>query len=336
MNTANDILSPSHIEISVVIVTADRPQPLADTLESFRGLNVPSHLPTELLVMDNSRTKSDAVKQVVESADLPRFEQVRYIRVATPGKCYGINLALKKAVGQIFLFIDDDVHPIPDWLIRMSDPIRHNEADSLSGGIRLASHLVRPWMERMHMGMMASTEWLQPGEQLPALIGANLGFHRRVLEKVPAYDLELDPATLYGGGEEILFSYQLDEAGFRRTTITDIIVDHHFNPDRLAGDVLRRRMSKVGREHVYIMHHWQHEPIYHVRRNFIRSYLDMKKVQRQMQTEWQYPEGISLREMKAIEMHYFYRQALTELQRPRNYDLRGLVKLRGVLPDNEG
>ena len=95
----------------------------------------------------------------------------------------------------------------------------------------MAPHLRRPWMTMLHDVMLASTETL--AEDAPTnLTGANMAFHRRVLAKVPAFDVELGPGRL-GFQDDVLFSKQLERAGYRIQRRFDVRVEHHFDFDRL-------------------------------------------------------------------------------------------------------
>lgn len=130
--------------------------------------------------------------------------------------------------GDILLFTDDDVRPEHVWIPTMCAPIAEGRADAVAGGIEIAAHLRREWMEGFHRDFLASTEALDPGS-IGAMIGANCAFSRSVLNKVPAFDPELGPGAL-GFCDDVLFSRQLVNAGYRLTAVFDYPVTHHFDP----------------------------------------------------------------------------------------------------------
>jgi hypothetical protein len=128
----------------------------------------------------------------------------------------------------MILFTDDDVRPPEDWIDGMCEPILLGKAQAVAGGVRIAPKLHRPWMEALHRGWLASTEGIDPAAPY-TMFGANMGFSREVLSKVPAFDTELGPGAL-GFGDEMLFSWQLLEAGYQIHGALDVAVEHHFEP----------------------------------------------------------------------------------------------------------
>lgn len=318
------------IGYSVIICTADRPADLKATLDSFEGVTPPDKS-GELIIVDNgSGAAAEATRQVVEATrGRLTYLDLRYVYQAEKGLSRARNRGLAESCGEWIYFTDDDVRPCPDWLIALGEPLR-GEADMVAGGVRLAPNLRRPWMQREHLAMMASTEGFPAGEPLPSLVGANMAFHRRVLNRVPGYDVELGAGTAYGG-EESLFTLQAREAGFRLASRPDVMVEHHFQEDRLLPQPMRIRAERSGRETAYIMHHWSHEPVTFARRNLIRSLVKLVQIRRADRKEWPHHEGISPRELKAIEIYLFYRHYPTLKKLPRNYDRRGLVKKNGIL-----
>ena len=57
-------------------------------------------------------------------------------------------------------------------------------------------------------------------------------------------------------GEETLFSYQIEAAGFRIGTSFRVQVEHAFDPGRLCPKGLARLACSMGRSEAYIAHHW--------------------------------------------------------------------------------
>src|SRR5687768_15493346 len=118
--------------VSIVICTRNRADSLRETLVSMGNCQVPSHLPSELLVVDNGST--DHTRQVAEQAALANMP-VRYIHEPRRGQSHARNRGLIEAIGDIFLFTDDDVRVPETWIERMCRPIADNEADAVVGGV---------------------------------------------------------------------------------------------------------------------------------------------------------------------------------------------------------
>src|SRR5262245_13280281 len=177
----------------------------------------------------------------------------------------------------------------------MCEPILAGAADAVAGGVRLAPHLVRPWMQLPHRTWLASTEFLDaPAPQ--EMVGANMAFGRHVLASVPGFDPELGPGAL-GQGADSLFSWQLVRAGFRIRPALDVAVEHHFDPARLTRTSFLATAARRGRTYAYQRWHWMHEPIpHHTRRLGVRL-LRLWRNRIARRAECRLQEGIPVWEM---------------------------------------
>jgi glucosyl-dolichyl phosphate glucuronosyltransferase len=312
------------MNVSIIICTCNRAEDLRQTLMSIAEVCVPDGIVCELIVVDNA--SSDHTAEVVRCHQLPNMP-VRYFHEPRRGKGYAYNAGMAAAGGNIFLFTDDDVRPPRDWISGMCQPIWNGHADAVAGGVRIAPHLERPWMQSEHRICFADTERLQHSEYPLDLVGANMAFSRKVLTQVPAFDVELGPGAL-GFGDETLFSRQLRQANCRIIGALYTIVEHHFDPTRLLHKNFAKIHHKMGRSHAYLAYHWEHRDIqvsqaqrlYHILR---LAYWRLKHV-----SEWLVREGSPWWEMRIMRDIGFISQYLIEQKRPRNYSKFGLQKLR--------
>jgi GT2 family glycosyltransferase len=91
------------------------------------------------------------------------------------------------------------------------------------------------------------------------MVGANMAFHRRVLDKVPGFDVELGPGPEgLGNFEDTMFSWQLIAAGYKLVGALDVAVEHHFDLTRLAWENVVDSARKMGRSHAFVFYHWRH------------------------------------------------------------------------------
>jgi glucosyl-dolichyl phosphate glucuronosyltransferase len=308
------------MNVSIIICTRNRADSLEQTLKALSLVEVPAGFQIEIVVVDNGST--DHTAKVVKNRDWGI--SVRYVFEPSPGLSKARNAGLAAAGGEILLFTDDDVVPAKNWLERIATPLIQRECDAVVGRIDLAQELCRPWITPQNTASLAVFEG--PGDGPLHLIGANMGFHRNVLERVPAFDFELGAGAL-GSAEEILFSWQLLEAGFRLRYIPEAGVVHYPEISRLLRANCLSAGRKYGASLAYIIHHWEHKKLRIPRLRFY--YLGLKlAVRRIIQPQPAMDaEGIAAWEISyAAEMEKC-RRYLAERKRPRKYSKRGLQRL---------
>jgi glycosyltransferase involved in cell wall biosynthesis len=307
---------------SIIIATRNRSAFLRDTLSSLGRVRRPDGLHVEILVVDNG--SSDDTPATVQSARVSLGE-VRYLREEKPGKSIALNTALAAAQGEIIAFLDDDVRPDPEWLHHLTAPIREDRQDALSGAVRLAPHLLRPWMKPAHLAWLASTHEIDPAKPQSA-VGANMAISRRVLDRVPRFDPELGPGQL-GFWEDTLFSAQLVRAGYRLGFAPQAVVEHHFDSGRLSRRSLLAHAAGQGRSHAYVHWHWSQESRAETSPYALgfRLRLAAKRFLRRHECARQ--EGIASWEMDLTCGIAFADQLRRERRRPRAYAPFGPCKL---------
>jgi glycosyltransferase involved in cell wall biosynthesis len=239
---------------SIIICTQNRADNLRRTLAAMAGISVPAGMSVEMIIVDNGST--DETAAVVRDCALANMT-VKYALEEHKGKSWALNRGLAEADADILVFTDDDVIPAQDWLTRLCAPIIGGAADAVVGSVKMAPHLDRPWMTETHRAWLADTDGLD-ARNPERLVGANMAFSRSVLEKIPAFDIELGPGAL-GFGEETLLSEQMRLAGYRIFAAFDAKVEHHFDENRLEPARWADAAKKRGRIDAYMAHHWAHD-----------------------------------------------------------------------------
>ena len=252
------------MDCSILISTKNRAAALEKTLQAFRALRVPDGLRVEMIVVDNGST--DETPEVIARTILPSIE-LRGIREPLPGKCRALNSAIAQARGEALLFTDDDVVPAPNWLECMAKPLLEKRCDAVAGQILLAAELRRPWLTPLHARLLAETP--APAAKNPVLVGANMGIHKNVFDRIRGFDIDLGPGATGLGGEETLLWMQMVELGMSILPVTGTQMMHYPDASRLnhAGWVAAARLQ--GGTFAYIWHHWQH---LHVTNTLISEY----------------------------------------------------------------
>ncbi len=308
---------------SIIICTHNHLASLQDTLRALEKVRVPRSLEIELLLVENACT--DETAEFIESVRLPNLF-CRPLHEPRKGQVRARNLGLSVAQGELIIFTDDDVHPSPDWLARLLPPLINGDCDALIGQIRLAPHLERPWMTRRLRAFLSVTEGLEDG-WLTEMIGANMAFHRRVLQRVPGFDEELGPGTL-GFGDDSLFSWQLEQAGFRLGRAPLAVVEHHCDASRLLRRHYLDSAKKHGQTRAYLLHHWKHETIKFPRLRSAYAWVKLFRRKIISRADTLLIEGCAEWEISLTTELEKYRSFIKERRRSRNYEKHGLVKLR--------
>jgi glycosyltransferase involved in cell wall biosynthesis len=278
------------------------------------------------VVVDNASV--DHTAEVVRRTKFAEIESRMYTEPEL-GVSHARNTALRRAKGDILLFTDDDVQCPRNWIEGMTAPLRSGEADAVAGGVKLAPHLQRSWMNDQNTSILAQTCNVHP-DAPQRMIGANMAFSRHVLEKIPSFDTDLGPGRL-GLGEESLFSMQLLQAGFRLESRFDIVVEHHCDPHRLSRSAIRSSWKKVGRQKGYIDYHWRHSE--EVSDSLV-EWIPLGKLYLQLQLErfrswWGQNDDVAPvtpHEAHLLRTIYQRLQTLKEFGRPRHYDKYGLAR----------
>jgi len=310
------------MKASILIVTRNRAADLKKTLAAILTVRIPVGAEVELVVADNGST--DETASVVKGHVDHRLS-IKYILEPKAGKSNGLNRGIANSTGDVVLFTDDDVRPPPEWLEVMCQPIFDGTAEVIAGGMKLAPHLLRPWMTPVHRAWLASSEWLTPGAP-ESLVGANMAVSSEVFKRVPGFDPELGPGAL-GFGEDGLFASQLRVAGFRITDRLDVCIEHHLDPSRLTRRVWLDTADKQGRSNAYRGHHWEHWGCRFGHLKELRARMRLSAWRQRNQDKiWQ--EGISDTELGLVNHLALLQGHLKECKRERNFQREGLVKLR--------
>lgn len=288
------------------------------TLRAFQAVKVPDGWKVEMIVADNG--SSDRTAEVVDSASHSAIA-IRRVFEPVSGKSRAQNTAMAHARGEVLLFTDDDVEPAENWIECMAAPLLERSCDAVAGRILLAGELWRPWLTRMHARWLAEAR--EPARDSPELIGASMGLHRSVFEKIGSFDEELGPGAS-GFGEETLLWMQMKEAGMRICPVLETHVTHRPDRSRLLRGNWLAAAVRHGASQAYIFHHWKHASMDHpaLEAAWIRLKLVLRRILRG-------PIAADMDGCPEWEMCYVARIALLEhfrkeSRKPRNYELHGL------------
>lgn len=92
--------------VSIVVPTYGREQVLCDTLAALFALAPPAD---EILIADQTPRHDPATEDFLRCAAAEK--RVRWLRLSPPGVVAAMNRGLREALGEIVLFLDDDIVP---------------------------------------------------------------------------------------------------------------------------------------------------------------------------------------------------------------------------------
>ena len=311
------------MDVSIIICTCNRADELSKFLASLGQITVPASLQCETLVIDNGlpMPQSKRPKQPACPICPSLFLQSKQ------GQSHARNTGIANARGEIIVFTDDDLRFPTDWIARMIEPIQSGQAQAVTGGVHIAPHLERSWMQELHRAWLAET--INRNKYIGnSLVGANMAFLRKVLTRVPRFDIELGPGAL-GFADDSLFSRQLEEAGYTIADQRDVIVEHHFLRSRLTRNSFGDTAGKHGRSSAYMMYHWEHEKVAAPLLQWMRKRLQLALWRRTHPQSVAQTEGMDPAEMHHLRSLALYQQIAMEQKKPRKYERHGLIKKSG-------
>ncbi|CAN5921613.1 hypothetical protein BH23ACT10_BH23ACT10_35530 [soil metagenome] len=221
-------------DLSIVVCTRDRPEPLATCLTALTKLDPQ---PFEIVVVDNA-SRDDATRAVVLA-----HPDVRYVREPRPGLDVARNTGVRVSRGGIVAFTDDDVRVESNWAGRIGHAFENADIDALVG-------LVLPAVLDTPAQVIFEQYWSLGRGCVPAVYGpaffaarrshgvpvweigagANMAFRRTALHRVGPFDERLDVGAAGCSGDSEMW-YRILSAGGRIRYEPTAVVHHTHRTD---------------------------------------------------------------------------------------------------------
>lgn len=199
--------------ISVIVISKDEPAldgTLRDVCAQARRLAEPA----EVLVVDASAGRLDAIRQKHAGVCWIDFQPPRGVRISIP---HQRNAGVAAATGDIIVFTDAGCTPHSEWLERLTAPLRAGE-DDVAAGRTTSSDGDAPY--DTHRTLIAGTAYLT---ECPTI---NLAFRRAAFDAVHGFDERFEY------GSDVDFSWRLVDAGYRIRAVTDAVIAHDWGSRR--------------------------------------------------------------------------------------------------------
>lgn len=238
--------------LSVVVPTRNR----ASLLDAFLGSLVEQTLAPaeyEVIVVDNG--SSDATPDVA-ARHAARAGNVRCVHEPAPGLHEGRHRGLKEAAGEVLVYADDDIEPLPTWLAAVREAFA-DPAVALVGGNDLPLFMAEPprWLRRL---------WERPtpggGRALPSLSimelpggmrpfspyrvwGCNFSVRKAVVLAAGGFHPDGMPRELIRlrGDGEVHVARHVERAGLICLFHPGASVRHKVTPERMTLEYFRSR-----------------------------------------------------------------------------------------------
>lgn len=224
--------------VSVVLATYRRPERLRRTLQTIA---VQTYDDIEVLVVDNAPSSPGAAEIVAALAD-PRF---RLIDESQPGASRARNAGLRAARGEVVAFTDDDVDADPDWVGNLVVPFFEDPEVGCVTGLILPASLDTEAEQLIEQyggfskGFLPRTFTRGDTDQGPLYpynagqfgSGANTAFRREPFLELGGFPIDLGPATVARGGEDLDVYLSVLLAGLQLRYEPAAIVRHEHRRD---------------------------------------------------------------------------------------------------------
>ncbi len=240
------------IRLSIIICTLNREQVLCDTLRAVVAL-MQGRADIELLVIDQTRQHEPETEACL--AGLAENLQLHRVDFASLTRARNLGVGISR--GDIILFLDDDIVPVPELL---DAHLRGYEDPALAGvggcmllpGGSQISREVLPAAElrRLDRGLedRFDLDWPRDLKWAP---GCNMSFRREWLFRVGGFDEAFYGAAI---GEEAELCHRLRKAGGRIIYAPEARILHLVNPSggcRDAAADVDRLVQALGNSWYY-------------------------------------------------------------------------------------
>ncbi len=259
------------MEFSIIIPTVGRCNSLRRLLGSISAHFSQSGVEYEVLVVNNAPDADSAnrIDEVVGEFQTVGSGRLRGIRVATPGKCKAVNVAIKQGSGRILAFFDDDVEVAPGWLSVTAEFFRTRSYDAMQGPILVPPAIQGNDEFRRALNRYRTIHFVQypPSmSEINTLNGANMAIRREVFERVGLFDERLGPGQS-GMSEDVEFAQRILANGGKIGYRHDAGVYHEVDWSRLSEPYFRRQHEQQGRSRLL----FKHQSLFSILPNLLRS-----------------------------------------------------------------
>lgn len=229
--------------ISICIASIGR-KTLVDTIRSVDKSAAKCGFDIEYIIADDSLNK--AVSTLL-SQEMMERESIKVIDVASRNIAIARNACLSNASGKYLAFIDDDEIADINWLGTLHSALVSNNVDGVFGAIfPIHDPSIPQWIVK-------TSPFLKVFKKNNARVETG-GTGNLLMKSQIVKEAGLSFNKDFGktGGEDTLFFYELNKAGYIFICENNSIVNEHVSPDRVALSKLFKRYCRGGQTYAYI------------------------------------------------------------------------------------
>lgn len=228
--------------IAVCVGTRNRPDSLANTLQSLIRLEVPNDTDISIIVIDNNREASS--EQVVDRYKNESKRHLYYIHESERGIVHMRNRAMKEAssLGATHLaFIDDDEIASSDWITILYKALVKFEAQVVQGTTqRILPEDTPNWLTKYHLLQLKS----HATGQIRSSAGTrNVLFDLRYMNQ---HALKFNPVFNFMGSSDTFFFHQAYLKGAKIIWVDEARVQERVPKNRLTAKWIIQRAFRMG------------------------------------------------------------------------------------------
>jgi glycosyltransferase involved in cell wall biosynthesis len=235
------------MKISAIVCTHNGRKVLKKALQSLVGQTLYKK-DYEILVVDNAST--DGSREIIRQFE--KEENLHYIFESNLGLSHARNTGWQQSQGDIIAFLDDDAVACPEWLERIIAAFgREPQAGAVGGRVMPIWEAPMPrWVSDKMLRALSVIDWSETPvflDEQQFLVGANISFPKKLLEKVGGFSSELGrKGKCLLSNEESLLVLKIKESGYKVYYDPQIKVDHLIPANRLSKGWFRKRFYWQG------------------------------------------------------------------------------------------
>lgn len=233
-----------HVSVTVAICTYNRADCIQGCLAALFRQKAMSAF--EVLVVDNNST--DGTRDVVEEMRAQHIN-LHYVLEPKQGLSHARNGALRRAIGDIVAFIDDDGLAEQDWLANLTGALADSDVACAGGRIEIDYGGERPeWLPEALEGYLSKWDGGENPDCSTEVVGCNFAVRKKLAIQLGSFSPSLGYAR--GNqlpGEESEFCVRVRKAGLAIRYVGSAVVYHRIVPERLTPGWFVRRAYMGGR-----------------------------------------------------------------------------------------